>query len=363
MISGRYAVLATALVVVACSGGGGSSNAPSTSAASLAATARASAATAIAASSAPSSVASMTASMSATTAPSTQASATVSSALPSTSASFVLPSLATTVCQSLPTGADSDLLGTVCGRGKIVMSTDPAYPPQSVLDPNSPSGYSGFDIDVGTEIARRLGVSIDFVTPKWEVITAGSWNGRWDFSVGSMTITSARQKILDFTQPYYYTPAQLAVRSDSGITSPDGLAGKVICVGAQTTYLDWINGTLDFGTESPQTQPPAGATATTLDTDRDCPVAWQAGRHDFDGWLSSSTTVAQAVKDGLPVTPVGDPVFYEPLAVAFDKSAPKPPDLLLQAVDQIVGQMHADGTLSAFSNKWFGSDLTVKTTP
>jgi polar amino acid transport system substrate-binding protein len=174
-----------------------------------------------------------------------------------------------------------------------------------------------------------------------------------------MTITTQRQGALDFTRPYYFTPAQMAVKSDSTITDLAGLAGKVICVGEATTYLDWLGGTLDFGTESPQTQPPAGSTATTLPTDRDCATAWQA-RNDFDGWLSSLTTVQDAIDDGLPVKAVGDPVFYEPLAVAFDKSAPDH-DALVAAVDQIVAAMHADGTLSALSNKWFGHDYTVKT--
>jgi polar amino acid transport system substrate-binding protein len=270
--------------------------------------------------------------------------------------------MAVAVCDNLPAGSEGDLLATICEKGKIVMSTDPAYPPQSELAPDDPLGYKGFDIDVGAEIARRLGVTIEFTTPKWEVITAGSWNGRWDFSVGSMTITSARQAILDFTEPYYYTPAQMAVRSDSTITDLSGLAGKVICVGASTTYLDWINGTLDFGTETPQTDPPAGATATTLDTDKDCAVAWQAGRHDFDGWLTSAPTVQGAVDDGLPVKAIGAPVFYEPLAVAFDKSAPDH-DALVQAVNQIVVDMHADGTLTAFSMTEYGADLTVKITP
>ena len=192
------------------------------------------------------------------------------------------------------------------------------------------------------------------------MITAGSWGGRWDFSVGSMTITSPRQKILDFTQPYYYTPAQMTARTGSGITSLDGLAGKVICVGATTTYLDWLNGTLDFGTDSPKTTPPAGVKATTLPTDHKCAEAWKAGRKDFEGWLSSSTTVDGAIADKLPVTKVGDPVFYEPLAVAIDKSGP-PDAEFLAAVDKIVGDMHADGTLTALSMKWFGTDLTLKT--
>ena len=158
------------------------------------------------------------------------------------------------------------LLDEVLKAGTIRMSTDPQYPPQSEL--TAEGDYQGFDIDVGTEIAKRLGVEIAFETPSWDVITAGSWGGRWDFSVGSMTITTPRQELLDFSDPYYYTPAQMAARADSGITTIDGLAGKAICVGAATTYLDWLGGTLDFGTESPQTAPPEGATATSLETDR-----------------------------------------------------------------------------------------------
>ena len=240
------------------------------------------------------------------------------------------------------------LLDKVLQAGTIKMSTDPQYPPQSEL--TAEGEYQGFDIDVGTEIAKRLGVEIAFETPSWDVITAGSWGGRWDFSVGSMTITSPRQEILDFSDPYYYTPAQMAARADSGITTLDGLAGKVVCVGSGTTYLDWLGGTLDFGTESPQTAPPEGATSTTQETDRLCAEAWKAGRTEFDGWLSSSTTVQDAIDDGLPVVAVGDPVFFEPLAVAFDKSGPDASDMVTR-VNEILAEMREDGTLKAMSDE------------
>jgi polar amino acid transport system substrate-binding protein len=253
------------------------------------------------------------------------------------------------------------MLATICAAGTITMSTDPEYPPQSELAPDDPLGFKGFDIDVGKEIADRLGVDLAFETPAWAVLTAGSWNGRWDFSVGSMTILAERRQVLDFTQPYYYTPAQMAVQADSTITDIAGLAGKVVCVGESTTYLEWIDGTLaaDLPEGSPITvSPPAGMTGTTLPTDRDCAVAWQAGRHDFDGWLSSITTVQAAIDEPLPVKAIGEPVFYEPLGVAFDKSAPDH-DALVAAIDQIIGDMHADGTLTELSNKWFGTDYSV----
>jgi len=269
------------------------------------------------------------------------------------------------VCANLPAGAENDLLGTICTKGTIKMSTDPHYPPQSALAPNDPLGYKGFDIDVGAEIAKRLGVSLSFETPAWEVLTAGGWNGRWDFSVGSMTITSQREGVLDFTQPYYFTPAQMAVRSDSEIADLAGLEGKVICAGQDTTYQAWLDGTLDFGSAlegAHPTTPPTGATVTTLPTDVDCVDAWQAGRHDFDGWLSSITTVQGAIDAGQPVKAVGDPVFFEPLAVAFDKSAPEHA-MLVSVVNQIVGDMHADGSLSAFAVKWFGQDYSMEVAP
>jgi len=253
-------------------------------------------------------------------------------------------------------GSSDDLLSKVEKAKVIVMSTDPQYPPQSELTPAGT--FEGFDIDVGSEIAKRLGVDIKFETPDWSIITAGSWAGRWDFSVGSMTITTPREKVLAFSKPYYYTPAQMAASTASGITSLDGLAGKVICAGEATTYYDWLTGALDLGTYTPKNKAPEGSTATTLSTDRLCAEAWTAGRDDFQGWLSSSTTVEQAIAEGLPLVKVGDPVYAEPLGVAFDKSGPDPTKLV-EKVNTILDEMRADGTLKAMSEKWFGLDLTV----
>jgi len=252
---------------------------------------------------------------------------------------------------------DADYLQRIKDAGVIRMSTDGLYPPQSELTPDG--NYVGFDIDVGTEIASRLGVEIEFTEPAWELLTAGSWGDRWDFSVGSMTITSPRQKVIDFTQPYYFTPAQLAAHADLGYTSVDELAGKTICMGAATTYLDWMGGTLDFGTESSTASPPEGSVATSLPTDRDCAQLWGGGRVDFEGWLTSSVTVQDAINDGLPVVALGEPVFYEPLAAAFDKGV-EDNDSLVAAVDAIIGEMHADGTLTELSIKHYGEDLTKR---
>jgi polar amino acid transport system substrate-binding protein len=163
--------------------------------------------------------------------------------------------------------------------------------------------------------------------------------------------------VIDFSVPYYFTPAQMAASTESGITTLEGLAGKTVCAGESTTYFQWLSGTLDFGPGGKPAPPPAGVTAVTLPTDRDCAVQWQSGRHDFEGWLSSDTTVEEAISDGLPLVKVGDPVYSEPLAVAADKSGPDASDFLAWLDEQMTA-MHADGTLSELSIKWFDEDIT-----
>lgn len=254
--------------------------------------------------------------------------------------------------------APKDLLATIKAAGVIKVGTDPAYPPQSEL--KADGTFEGFDIDVANEIAKRLGVKAQFETPDFSVVEAGQWAGRFDISVGSVTITKKRLESLDFTEPYYFTPAQMTATTTSGITTLDGLAEKTVCVGDATTYFQWISGTLELGDGSALAPVPAGMKVTTLKTDQDCALSAQSGRHDFEGWLSSSTTVAAGIAGGAPMVVVGDPVFFEPLAVATDKTGPAHTELQA-ALDQIIKDMHADGTLSTFSKKWFeDQDLTTK---
>ena len=85
--------------------------------------------------------------------------------------------------------AAKDLLDEVKEAGNLLVSTDPNYAPQSFL--NDSGELDGFDVDVAKEVAKRLGVEVEFVTPDWDMITGGNWGGRWDLSIGSMTPTEA----------------------------------------------------------------------------------------------------------------------------------------------------------------------------
>jgi ABC-type amino acid transport substrate-binding protein len=149
-------------------------------------------------------------------------------------------------------------------------------------------------------------------------------------------------------------------QGSTNIESLDDLAGQIVCVGESTTYLFWIQGELNLPAEAGELAAvPEGLEATTLPTDIDCAEAWRSGRTgEFQGWLTALPTAQGAIDEGYPVKLVGEPVFYEPLAVAFDASA-EDNDSLVAAVDAIIGQMHADGTLTALSEEWYeGTDLS-----
>ena len=127
---------------------------------------------------------------------------------------------------AVPAAQAGATLDRVMSSKTLTMSSDPEYPPQSFLNDNNQ--MDGFDVDVGKEIAKRMGVELKIVTPSWDIITGGNWGGRWDMSVGSMTPTKKRAEVLDFPAVYYYTPASFAVHKDSKISSITELNGKPV---------------------------------------------------------------------------------------------------------------------------------------
>jgi polar amino acid transport system substrate-binding protein len=285
-----------------------------------------------------------------------------------------LASLVLAACGAASTPAPADLLEAIQQRGYILVSTDPNYEPQSFLntegqrpdDTKCPSDalttaeMQGFDVDVAKAIGDHLGVETCFATPSWDAITAGNWADKWDVSVGSMTITTARQQILDFSVPYYYTPAVIAVRADSGIADLAGLEGQALCVGTATTYEQWLNHDME-GLGLPESSIYAEApnvTVVPLETDQECAQAIAAGREDFVGYVTSETVVDANIAADFPVVKLGSPVYSENLAAAFDKSSSLSTETLRAEVDELFNAMHGDGRLSELSNQWFDVDLT-----
>ncbi|MCS6825426.1 MAG: transporter substrate-binding domain-containing protein [Caldilinea sp.] len=280
------------------------------------------------------------------------------------------PTAATPVGEEAPA---ADLLSIVQQRGKLIVSTDPAYPPQSELvagvappadtkctgDERPANQFSGFDIDVAVAIAEKLGVEACFVTPDWTLITAGGWAGRWDLSIGSMTITPERMRNLYFTQPYYTTPAAFFVHQDNTtFTQPSDLSGKRIGVCTGCTYESYLDGTLSIPGETIEF---VVSDAQIVGYDTDVPALEDLALGDgvrLDAVLTAQPTGLTYIANGGPLKQLGEPVYFEYLAGAIDKSAPQDTTAFRDAVTKAIQELHAEGVLLALSEQYYGVDLT-----
>ena len=259
--------------------------------------------------------------------------------------------------------AGEDLLARIQEEGVIPVSTDPAYPPQSSL--NDETGeFEGFDIDVATEIANRLGVEVEWETPAWNAIVSGGWRDRWDMSVGSMTVTEERAEVLHFGPAYYFTPASAAVHEDATYTDvATDLDGKRVGVCGACSYDFYLQGNLHIqipGYEFDYVIDDADIQTYDTDTTAIRNLSLGDGVR-LDAVISALPTLEQAIEEGEPIKILGDPLFFEPLAVAIDRQAPLDPTGLVEEVSRIVEEMHTDGTLTELSMKWYGEDLTQST--
>ena len=276
---------------------------------------------------------------------------------------FIIFLVAAIVAGSTNSFGGGDVLDEILAAGVIKVSTDANYAPQSFL--NDKGELEGFDISVAKEVAKRLGVKVKFVTPDWDLITAGKWGKRWDLSIGSMTPTVERMNALHFTMPYYSTPAQFAVHKDNTtIKSLKDLAGKRIGVGTETTYDRYLNKDLELVGVKIEYQDWSAGKITTYPTDANAIENLALGDGvRIDALITAKPTIFEAMKSGCgggcPLKMLGEPVFYEILSFALDKSRPNS-ESLLKRLNEIINSMYKDGTLVDLSMQFYGQNLIPK---
>ncbi|MBC2745099.1 MAG: transporter substrate-binding domain-containing protein [Desulfosarcina sp.] len=267
------------------------------------------------------------------------------------------------VCMAGPSVAGQTVLEDILAAGEIKVSTDANYAPQSYL--NKKGELEGFDISVAKEMAKRLGVKVKFITPDWDLITAGKWGKRWDVSIGSMTPTAERKQALLFTMPYYSSPAQFAVhKNNTTIKTLSDLAGKKIGVATETTNERYLQRNLEIEDVNIvyQTWKPGKLKTYPTDANHIEDLSLGDGAR-LDAIFTSRQTLAEAIQSGCgsgcPIKMLGEPTYYEPLCFALDKSRSNS-DTLLAKLNEILKEMYADGTLVKLSMQFYKTDLIPK---
>lgn len=140
--------------------------------------------------------------------------------------------------------AAADDLDEIMERGTLRVASSGAYPPFSFT--NDQNEVVGFDVAIGSEIARRMGVEPEIVTTAWDGIIAGLLAGRYDTIVGSMSITPEREEVVDFVGPYYRAGRAVFVAEDSDAQSLDDLQGSTVGVTLGETHEEWAREQTDM---------------------------------------------------------------------------------------------------------------------
>jgi glutamate transport system substrate-binding protein len=142
----------------------------------------------------------------------------------------------TTAVEEFPAGTT---MAEIQDRGELVIGVKYDVPPFGLNNPET-GEVEGFDVDLGTYIADKLGVEVRTREATSDNRIPLLVDGTIDLILSTMTITEERDLEVDFSEPYYVANGDVLVPEDSDIKTLDDLNGKRVCTALGSTYADTI---------------------------------------------------------------------------------------------------------------------------
>lgn len=242
---------------------------------------------------------------------------------------------------SAPAAASTPAANTVDNSKTWRVAIEPIYPPY-VMPNETKSSFTGYDIDVLSEIAKRENMTLSITPHPWEGLFGRLASGEADIVAGGLSPNEERKATMDFTLPYDETTIVLAVPQDSPIKNFSDAKGKHIA--HQSNSSDAKLWEKTQGTEL----------ITTDSTDS----AWLSFRSVMSGQdkkadaaLGHSAVFAYYLKQypDSGVKLLGNAsAGSEPMAFAVKKGN----QALLDKLNKHLEAMKADGSLSKLHDKW-----------
>ncbi|MGZ3617209.1 MAG: ABC transporter substrate-binding protein [Ktedonobacteraceae bacterium] len=244
---------------------------------------------------------------------------------------------------SNPTTSTSTSPTDLITPGVLTVGSDTTYPPQEYID-STTNQPVGFDVDLITAIAQRMGLKANIVTTKFDTIIDDLAAKRFDVVISAISITSDRQKQADFV-PYLNAGESLLVQKGNPkkIQSTDDLCG--LSVGVQDGTIE--QGVSQSSSDNCLEQDKPAINIIALQ-DQTAVIQLLANNHVVATYQDSPVT-DYYVKQNPSQYEVGGSVFGagpEGIAVRKNDSS------MLNAIQTAYNQLKATGTYQQLILKW-----------
>jgi len=128
-------------------------------------------------------------------------------------------------------------------RGKLILGTDATWPPWEYVVGDK---IVGWDIDIAREIANALGVQLEIRDMRFAGLLEAVRKGDVDLAISAITWTSEREKVLEFSMPYYLESIVVVTKATrTDINKVEDLYGKTVGVQIGTTHEEWAAANLE----------------------------------------------------------------------------------------------------------------------
>ncbi|MGN0905987.1 MAG: transporter substrate-binding domain-containing protein [Bullifex sp.] len=235
-----------------------------------------------------------------------------------------------------------DHLARIKSQGEIVVAMEGTWAPWTYHDEKD--ALVGYDVEVASAIAEKLGVKATFVEGEWDGLFAGLDAARYDIVVNGVDITEERSRKYAFTTPYAYNKTAVIVSSDrNDINSFEDLNGKKTANTISSTYAEVAES--------------YGADVTGVDDLNQTFQLLMTGR--IDATLNAEMTYYDYMKAHPDAKIKIAALSKDATHVAIPVAKGEDSETLVAAINKALEELKADGTLKKLSEKYFGTDITA----
>ena len=239
---------------------------------------------------------------------------------------------------------DSDTsLAYIQDKGTLVLGLDDSFPPMGYRDENNE--IVGYDIDLATEVCKRLGVELKLQPIDWTAKENELNTKKIDCIWNGMSIDEERKQNMTLSIPYLDNSMSFVVKSDSGIKTLADMAGKKLALQSGSTAATALDEAADFKATLGE--------VVGLKDNMTALMDLEMGGVDV---VLMDDVVANyyIATNNKPFELLEETLSTEEYAVGFRKGD----EALANAVNETLQEMAKDGKLNEITQKWFGKDNT-----